>query len=65
MVYYFQLEKIKKLVMEKRNNEALKILLEAKTNGIISAGFIYFDTLLDGNGFKYLIDSSLKLYCNS
>ena len=48
------------LYSKKRNNEALKILLEAKTNGIISAGFIYFDTLLDGNGFKFLIDSSLN-----
>ena len=43
-----------------RIQESLKILDEAKKNGIISAGFLYFDILLDNYDFNLLMKNSLN-----
>ena len=40
---------------KKRPIEALKILAEARNNGILSAGFIYFDIYLDNHNFNELM----------
>ena len=48
------------LFLNKKNKfkEALKILDEAKNNGIISAGFIYYDIYLDNFEFDLLMKNS-------
>ena len=43
-----------------KNDEALKILLEAKNNGIVSAGFIYFDIFLDNYDLNFLFQNSMN-----
>ena len=52
-----------------RNIEALKILMEAKNNGVLYAGFLYFDVYLDNYSLDILEQSkytfSPKLFKNN
>ena len=41
-----------------RYKEALQVLIEAKNNGILASGFIYFDIFLDNCDFNFLMKNS-------
>ena len=45
---------------KKRYKEALEILKVAKKNGVISAGYLYYDIYLENNEFSLLMNEAIK-----